>query len=322
MVITTSETTKQINYKDILRVLEDNYSVIGPIWLNHQVDWINSNYASYKDHDKFLIIIYLIKKTLDLYSKNSVKLSYDQLYSQDSVEIKKFNVIEVAKNNNIPKESARRKIIELEKMGTIKRNKANIIVDRSTHPSAAPMKSLKRTSRFLSLFSNILVEDKILKYQLSSTHLEKIIKKNYSYIWKFYYELQISHLLGYKKVFNDLEIFHIYGICVVSQHLNAKVNSKNENMFKLNRTEFIKSIYLSKKIQGINAMSLSDITGIPRATVVRKLRILVEQKYLKIDNKKHYKLTGSSINRLIPLQSTVLTNLANFSTKIFNLAVL
>ncbi len=69
-------------------------------------------------------------------------------------------------------------------------------------------------------------------------------------------------------------------------------------------------------------MSLSDITGIPRATVVRKLRILVEQKYLKIDNKKHYKLTDSSVNRLIPLQTTVLTNLANFSTKIFNLAVL
>ena len=85
----------------------------------------------------------------------------------------------------------------------------------------------------------------------------------------------------------------------------------------MNRIEFIKSTYLSKKIQGINAMSLSDITGIPRATVVRKLRILIEQKYLKVDNKKHYRLTGSFVNRLIPLQSTVLTNLANFSTKVF-----
>ncbi len=51
-------------------------------------------------------------------------------------------------------------------MGTIKRNKANIIVDRSTHPSVAPMKSLKRTSRFLSLFSNILVEDKNFKISI------------------------------------------------------------------------------------------------------------------------------------------------------------
>ena len=322
MEINVSKTSKQIYHKDILRVLENNYSIIGPIWLQHQMDWKNSNYASYKDHDKFLIIIYLIKKTLDFYLKNSIRLSYDQLYSQDSVEIKKFNVIEVAKNNNIPKESARRKIIELEKMGVIKRNKANIIVDRSIHSAIAPMKSLKRTSRFLSLFSNMLVEKKILKYQLSSTHLEKIIKKNYSYIWKFYYEMQISMLLSYKNVFNDLEIFHIYGICVVNQHLHTKTHLKNENKFKLNRMEFIKSTYLSEKIQGINAMSLSDITGIPRATVVRKLRILVKKKYLIIDNKKHYRLTGSFVNRLIPLQSTVLTNLANFSTKVFNSAVL
>ena len=322
MRITVSETSKQIYHKDILRVLENNYSIIGPIWLQHQMDWKNSNYASYKDHDKFLIIIYLIKKTLDFYLKNSIRLSYDQLYSQDSVEIKKFNVIEVAKNNNIPKESARRKIIELEKMGVIKRNKANIIVDRSIHSTIAPMKSLTRTSRFLSLFSNILVEKKILKYQLSSTHLEKIIKKNYSYIWKFYYEMQISMLLSYKNIFNDLEIFHIYGICVVNQHLHTKTHLKNENKFKLNRMEFIKSTYLSEKIQGINAMSLSDITGIPRATVVRKLRILVKKKHLIIDNKKHYRLTGSFVNRLIPLQSTVLTNLANFSTKVFNSPVL
>jgi len=322
MEISISKTSKQINRKDILSVLENNYSIIGPLWISHQMDWENSIYASYKDHDKFLIIIYLIKKTLDFYLKNSVKLNYDQLYLQDSVKIKKFNVIEVAKNNNIPKESARRKIIELEKMGAIKRNKANIIVDRSIHPSVAPMKSLKRTSRFLSLFSNMLVEEKILKYQLSSKHLEKIIKKNYSYIWKFYYEMQISMLLTYKNIFNDLEIFHIYGTCVVNQHLHTKIHSKNGNGLQVDRIKFIESTYSNKNVQGINAMSISDITGIPRATVVRKLNILVEKKYLKVDNKKHYKLTGSFVNRLIPLQSTVLANLANFSTKVFNSAVL
>ena len=111
MRITVSETSKQIYHKDILRVLENNYSIIGPIWLQHQMDWKNSNYASYKDHDKFLIIIYLIKKTLDVYSKNFVNLSYDQLYSQDSVKVEKFNVIEIARNNNIPKEIP--KVIDL-----------------------------------------------------------------------------------------------------------------------------------------------------------------------------------------------------------------
>ena len=39
-------------------------------------------------------------------------------------------------------------------------------------------------------------------------------------------------------------------------------------------------------------MSISDITGIPRATVIRKLNKLLKEKFLKIDTKKHYSSTG------------------------------
>ena len=69
-------------------------------------------------------------------------------------------------------------------------------------------------------------------------------------------------------------------------------------------------------------MSISDITGIPRATVVRKLKKLLELKILTINNKKHYNLTGTLLKTLMPLQDTVLRRLADFSTKIYNLAIL
>ena len=74
--------------------------------------------------------------------------------------------------------------------------------------------------------------------------------------------------------------------------------------------------------QGINAMSISDITGIPRATVIRKLKILVKQKHLSINEKKHYKLTGKFIKKLNPLQNDVLDKLADFSVKTYNLEIL
>jgi hypothetical protein len=32
--------------------------------------------------------------------------------------------------------------------------------------------------------------------------------------------------------------------------------------------------------KGVNAMSISDITGIPRPTVVRKLKWLIDKKFL------------------------------------------
>jgi len=36
---------------------------------------------------------------------------------------------------------------------------------------------------------------------------------------------------------------------------------------------------------GINAMSISEITGIPRPTVVRKLRYLIKNNFLHINEK-------------------------------------
>tara|TARA_B100000795_G_C22760362_1_gene423333 strand:- start:413 stop:1375 length:963 start_codon:yes stop_codon:yes gene_type:complete len=310
--------SKQIYNHQALNVLESNYSAIGPQWTVHQMEWTNSIYSAFKDHDKYLIVIYLVKKTLDFYSRNFVKLTYDQFYSKDKVEIEEFNIIELSKNLNIPKESARRKIVELEESLVIKREKKRIILDRSSFPFVKPINSVKRISRFLSIFSNMLKEEKVLPNSLTSEQLEKVIKNNFSYVWKIYYELQIPMLLGYKKVFKNIETFHIFGTCVVNQHLRSQKLTMNN----MKRMEFIKSIYLNENIQGVNAMSISDITGIPRATVVRKLKSLLKNNWLIIDDKKHYKHNGNVVKDLAPVQNAVLGQLANFSTKIFNLAIL
>ena len=317
MKVDLPEISKQIYNQDTLDVLINKYSNIGPQWAMHQLAWTSSTYQGFRDHDKFLIIIYLTMKTLDFYSRNFIKLSYEKFYLKNTVEIEKFNVIEISKNINIPKESARRKIAELEKTGVIKRFKKKIVIDRSTFSFIKPINSIKRMSRFLSVFSKMLVEAKILPKSLSSEELEKVIKDNFSYVWKLYYELQIPMMLGYKKFFGDIETFHIFGTCIVNQHLYSQ---KKENI--IGKSEFIKSLYDYDEMPGLNALSISNITGIPRATVVRKLKKLVKVKNLTIDDKKHYRMTGSFVNKLVPIQEVVLTKLSNFSTKVFNLAIL
>jgi len=311
--------SKQIYKEDIFAVLENNYKTVGPQWTAFQMEWCNSLYATFKDHDKFLIIIYLIKKTLDFYSRNFIKLSFDGFYSQNIVEIEKINIIDISIALNIPKESTRRKVLELEKVGAISRlSKKKIIIDRSKFHFTKPVESIKKMSRFLSLLSEKSKNAKILQRKISSEDLAVVIKDNFTYIWKIYYELQIPMLINYKEIFTDIESFHIFGTCVVNQHLLSQKKDVNN----INRADFIKSIYSDKKMRGLNAMSISDITGIPRATVVRKLKSLVKKNFLEINNKKHYKLTGKSVKQLVPLQNIVLNQLANFSTKIFNLAIL
>ena len=308
--------SKQIYKEDVFNVLENKYSLLGPIWVSHQMEWSNGVYACFKDHDKFLIVIFLIKKTLDFYSRNFIKLTYEEFYSEEKVEIEVFSIMEISIALNIPKESARRKVVELEKAGVIRRFKKKIIIDRSKFYYTKPVNSIIRVSRFLSTFSDMCANENFLQKKFTSEELEIVIKNNFSYVWKLYYELQIPMMISYKKFFKDLETFHIFGTCTVNQHLYAKTTSKDY----MKRDTFLEKIYSSKKMQGLNAMSISDITGIPRATVIRKLRQLVKKKNLIIDVKKHYRLSGNFVKLLKPLQNDILIKLSDFSTKIYNLA--
>jgi len=318
MNVKIPDISKQIYKEDIQSVLEKRYSILGPMWVSQQMEWCNTIYASFKDHDKFLILIYLVKKTLDFYSRNFIKLSYDEFYSKNIVEIEKFSMSEISENLNIPKESARRKLYELEKEGVIKKDKKKITIDRSKFYYSKPENSIKRVSRFLATLSEMCVSENVIPKKITSEEIEIVIKNDFSYFWKIYYELQIPMMISYKKIFKDLESFHIFGTCIVNQHLFARKISDDY----VGRDDFLKSTYSTEKMQGLNAMSISDITGIPRATVIRKLKNLVKEKNLKIDERKHYTLTGKFIKTLMPLQENVLDKLSNFSVKIINLYLL
>jgi len=69
-------------------------------------------------------------------------------------------------------------------------------------------------------------------------------------------------------------------------------------------------------------MSISDISGIPRATVIRKLNILLEKKHLVIDDKKHYSLAIVHLKTLTSIQEINLNFLSEFITSVFNLILI
>ena len=106
--------------------------------------------------------------------------------------------------------------------------------------------------------------------------------------------------------------------CFVNQHFDARKLSEAHT----DRESFLKSFFVGEKLAGINAMSISEISGIPRATVIRKLKKLVKVKNLTIDDKKHYRLKGDFYKTLSQHQRSVLYSLANFSCKVYNLAAL
>ena len=320
MKITIPDISKQIYKEDVLDCLSQEYASLGPTWTSSQMQWVNGIYSAFKDHEKFLIIIYLIKKTLDFYSRNFIKLNYNETYAKDKIEVEKFNVIEISKVLKIPKESARRKIIELEKKGVIQRNSKSIIIDRAAFPYVKPINSVIRTSRFLSKFSNILAKEKVLKHGFKSTELQEKIEQNFSYVWKLYYELQIPMVIGWKGHFRDLCTWHIWGLCAANQINNISKINENDSLDDFYK-EFFSKENGDNRPNGLNAMSISEITGIPRATVVRKLNSLLKSKHLVIDGNKRYLPSSFYQKEMSGVHYETIKNLSKFSTSIYNLSI-
>ena len=67
-------------------------------------------------------------------------------------------------------------------------------------------------------------------------------------------------------------------------------------------------------------MSLSDITGIPRPTVTRKLKPLILNKHLYIDKNKliHPGDQGKYKAEMYNIQNKSLNDFSDFTSKIFN----
>ena len=314
------EISKQISSEDIREVLEKNFTSITPVWVPSQMSWLNAVYRTFYDYEKYMIIMHLLMKTFEAYSRNFVKLNYKEFFDQTMIEIETINVMEISNSLNIPKETTRRKINELEKLGAIKRINKKFIIDRNTWPSIKPEQTLIRMSRFLSTLSKMLFDMGFMSEQISSENIIKISKEYFSFVWKLYYEMQMPMLLGFKKLYGDLETFHIYGICISNQAINSKKNNNSE----MSKEFYLEKYFFSdhKEFSGMNAMSISDITGIPRATVIRKLNKLIKRKFLQIDSKKHYSTTGDHKKEIIDVQKNTFYNLSKFTACIYNLTLI
>ena len=69
-------------------------------------------------------------------------------------------------------------------------------------------------------------------------------------------------------------------------------------------------------------MSISDMTNIPRATIIRKCKYLIKEDLIKMNNKKQYVLTTMNSKKILPYQTEIFKYKAKFIRKILNLLVI
>ncbi len=324
MSIQQIDFTKTLTDDQVYETIMSNYSDLSKDWIFHQWNWMNNVYNPFKDHYKYLIVISLVERTLQFYDQMNIQYTYEEYYSKLSLEIEKFNISELSEKLDLAKETVRRKVLELEKDGVITRHKKKIVIDRKAFNLIKPIDQIKFSSKYINLVSKCLNKENIYSKKLDQKLIENIFKKKFTLCWRWFYRMQIPLVIGYHKFMQDLTTFHIWGTVAMNQALNVE-KQLNTDEGKPSLDYFTTSNILIENLganTGISAMSISDMTKIPRATIIRKCNFLKKKELLKVNEKKQYVLTSTNFRKILPYQTEVFWFKAKFIRKILNLIVI
>ena len=194
-------------------------------------------------------------------------------------------IVDIANETGLPKETARRKILTLIKNKTLSKSNEGLAwspsLDQKKTYNNIIADELGQISKTYTAFKTIL------ELNISKDKIVNELKQNYSFYWFHYLKTQLNILIFGKKI-KDLELLII---------IQCAIQASNENI----RVFCDKRKSNQRKAGDISATSISEVTGIPRMTCIRKLEKLLSLKLVKknIDNRGTFydnNLNNNSIN--------------------------
>ncbi len=307
----------KIPEKKIYDTYCDNYDSIHYLFIEFQFTWLQQAYRAMGDLDKYNILVYLYKENFVELSEIFRVKSLTEFYLNPRFELEKINIIQIAKKLRLSKETARRKVLELEEDGILIKNRKSIIVTLKAGLLQKPEETINSFSKILQYVSFLLYQQKTVKKYYKKDFFIKKIKERFTQILAIFLEYQLEYILRRKELTNnDTEMFFIFGTLFYNQVMFLK---KSEKKTHYQREWVDEMLHVGNK-KGINAMSISDLTGIPRPTVIRKLKVLLKQKDIMKDNKNlYYLLNGKLLTEFNKQRLINIKNLSGIISRINNI---
>ena len=267
-----------LNSDLVYDVLSNNSNETVTLWFKLQQAWCNNAYSTFKDYDSYLILVYLVNQVFQKYSDRFQYLSFQEFYEKNELNIDKINLIEISKELNIPKETIRRKVNFLQDQNIIFRKGKTIFFNNAINRVQKPSNSKKMLVNFLEKTSSILGKEEWFGKSFSKEEIEEFIDSYFTICWQHWLRLQIPFLVRHRTFFGDLETWNVWGAIGISQFTDYSKQVKNR-VVEDPRTYADLYLHLLRHTpkNGINASSISEISTIPRATVIRKLKYLLKQ---------------------------------------------
>ena len=274
----------------ITKVLEQNFTHLMRDFYEMQTEYLASLNIIYDDLDASLVAMVLTnqlyKNTIE--SNNSrEKISFRNFYQKNNfnLPVAFFKIKEISTILNLPRETVRRKKEKLVKDKIILIDKKNKLYTLNSEKVDKKVLELQihNLSKFLSKFSNYFTKNKFIITDISRDQIKKDVDDKFLiYLTKFL-DFQISYFSNLKSIM-DIESIFIVLLCNLNtlsakENISEKPLNLKETLYKLNRLN---------KITGLNATSISEITKIPRTTVLRKIANLEKDGIIKKDKFKRY----------------------------------
>ena len=284
---------KNIENKLIQKNFTENFLKLMPTFYEMESSFLSGVYKRYGDLEGGNIVIYFARDChLEILRKReqdlNFNLSLDNFWANHkNIFQSKKKIILVSQQTGLPKETTRRKIISLIKKKHIKKSDKNrLFWEPDSDLKESYVKIIDEEITSLSKF--IFEQTKLLSLSLPLSKIEKEIKNNYSFYWYHYLNVQLEYIKFWHDKLKDLEMLLI-GVQVLILTLNS-LKRKYNNFTSI--LENRKNLENFSDFNGdISATSISDITGIPRATCIRKLEKFVKLKVLQKNLKsKRYSL--------------------------------
>tara|TARA_B100001059_G_scaffold116702_1_gene116977 strand:- start:827 stop:1852 length:1026 start_codon:yes stop_codon:yes gene_type:complete len=313
---------QSINNSLIWEIFQKNNNEVLKHFIKFQQTWVNQAYSVFRDFDTYLVLIYLINKVFLNLSDRFHYMSFESFYNQEKLSIDKINLIEISKNLNIPKETIRRKVNFLQDQNVIFRDGKSIFLNVSKISIQKPVTSIGLIASSLANFSNLLSSQSWFGDKISQETIVKFIHDHFTVSWEYFFRFQIPYLVRHRTFFGDLESWNVWGsIAIVQMRELIEKGEKQVVDTPGNFRDFFLYLLKNKARRGINASSISDISAIPRATVIRKLKVMEKKKIINRNKNLEYSV-GSQAVHLKGLEENYLIHQklwSDFTSTMYNL---
>lgn len=297
----------EIQPKDISRLLLEHCSSLLASFYETQSEFLTKIYQRYGCLETANIILFFARNShLDIMRQREKNLNYNislenYWFNFNNAYKETVKISSVVKFTGIPKETIRRKIKKLTKIEYLSYNKnireysLNISNKNKSQYLNLIEKEIKLLSKFAYKFS------KHLNLGLNLEIIDEEIKSQYSFYWYHFLtcELEWLKLWHAKLGDNDLLLIILQTIIPTLKYTEKNSRSNSEDQKKLDTLfKNIGKIDDNQNIlkTSISAVAISQITGIPRATCIRKLDKLISLGFLIRDEKSKKFFINQNIN--------------------------